>query len=298
MKEKIFVQFLDEKIIHLFKMNYFSIRNIYQEEKILIGTTKKGKKLLEKYVKNDLNIIVKVVNKKMLNFKSLGLYEYITNFAFARFFIKDIFNKVDFFNKTVIYLDIDTILLKEIPEKYTKGNENWIFGIELWNSVIKKIDEFSKRYDGSLNDQNITELLNHHDYFRISLENLFNWEIENQLKEELKSDINKFIFSYVKQKRYANTGILIINDLPLFDSMFKNVNEKYPGISQRTNDEFIMNIFGLEYLNFSSDRYMNFSQFYSDFDSSLESGDINILHFFGKDKSKMDEIYTWLRKGL
>lgn len=203
--------------------NYFTLvssilKNFDREFQLFVGTDKKS---IEKYstIFKNSNILYKDtinLNKYFKNVRTIS--PRITTAAWYRLKIFDFFNNLEEY-RSVIYLDIDTLISKKIPDKYFNSALNYAF--------LECPNEFSSQKEYFIN------------YWSKKLKDF----------EKEKQDI----LSKIENDKYFNSGVLILNNIEKAKILFNRaINSKI-----MHDDQTLLNLYNKDHILVIDDHKMN-----------------------------------------
>lgn len=228
-----------------------SVNDLYSKEEFdFYLATNNFKAATEKF-KNYENVhIIDFSNRfngKLSFITDVVLFNRITYPSFFRLFIGE---KIDDSYKSIIYLDVDGILLKRIPQEYIDYDKNISFyprnTIESMNNTLRWIK-------GALKNERI--------------------------KDNLVMKLN--------QKQYFQSGLIIINSLSEYNVLglkilrYLKKNRK----KEIVDDQNLLNYFNKNHIEILDNSSINYRPLFSEF---VNVDDIVFLHFAGNQKPWSD----------
>lgn len=270
--DNIIICFFDENKVNEFLMFYDSIKRIYDEFYVVAFTpfteTIKFNEIIDE--KSFFHIYVDDKKYKMINkFEKKSSLKHIDSImAFGRLLISKEMIKNELPShlwvkmNRIIYFDVDILLEKELDPKYLTGDNNYVF-----THTEKNNDEFWESY------QKIRKI----------------YHIRRGIKSNWFNHISDMIISSIKYKNYFNSGVIIINNLFVFEELTTRIVERNLSIYKWFSDQDLLNYFNQGELTIIDDSRMNKVVFIArDY-----SEDTILYHFSGNGEQKklMRKIY-------
>lgn len=257
-----FVSFLDINVIDTFIITYDSLKLQYKNYKYYVGVTEEIYDIVCSHLKYDKNVIVKIVDSEIERFNKGALFGNITLLTYCRFVIREIFEEYN--NEPFIYIDVDVVFQKKIPEEYFEDNINYAV------SNISKggSNQSIKFWTG---------------FFESRLKSIDDHDIKNRYKVVVE-EIFKKIYSY----NAFNAGIIIINNPKKYFELTEEILKDKLNILKYFDDQSLLNYYNNEHIKVVDDTRINF-KIRKDVDFSKET---SIIHFLGPNKFLMKRIYS------
>ncbi len=230
-KNKItFVIFSDNNTSFLINNLILTINKHYNEEdfEIYIGLNQEAFK--KHVLPKTGNIFVRNITSKFGN-EEEKVWEHINRMTYARFFMIDYFPELTSKDNTIIYLDVDTLILNPIDEKYLHSSSNYAF--------IDSPEEKDSKY-------------------------LIDWIYDRTHKFDM--DIFEYNKKLAKNNLYFNAGVLIINDI----FKFREICNECLRTGLSIDDQNLLNFHNKGHFITSLDTTMNFIPFKTPFKNDVK----------------------------
>lgn len=247
----------DNKMIAYAEVLTKSIQEVYGENNVSIFIS--IDETVEKmpfYLLENKNIeiinIEKTINEGGLqHLKANILFGRITYLAYARLFITKLIDCEKY--KTVVYIDVDGLLLNKIPDIYINSSLNFSF--------------FPSNNESGAKDT-------------------LNWVKGNLKTRKVKNRIIKKI----ARNDYFQSGLIIINNFKKYRKL-ENKSKKYllNNIEDKIDDQNLMNFLNKNNIIVKTDGRINYRP---DFSSLVSAEEVIFLHFAGKNKPLNSE-FEW-----
>ncbi len=225
-----FVVFSDKNTSFLINNLIESISKVYKEEEyeVLIGLNNEA--FENQRIINQSNLTIRNITSKFGN-EEEEVWEHINRMTYARFFMVDYFPELLSKRNTIVYIDVDTLLLNPIDDKYLHSKYNYAF--------IDSPEEKDSKY-------------------------LINWIFDRTAK------YNNDIFEYNKRlaesQQYFNAGVLVINDISKFQEICANCLKS----GLEIDDQNLLNFHNKGHFITSPDTSMNFIPFKTQYKSGVK----------------------------
>lgn len=194
---------------------FFSIKRVYPTFNFYLILTEDAFLIYKDRCKK-AGIITIVLDNKILN-KYQNVDRRITNATFGRLYILDLIPKL--MKEKFIYLDVDILVVKKIPEKFY-GNENIAFL------------EAPLNYEGAHKERDI------------------NWW-EKRIGHDKK--VSKSIGQKMRKNEYFNAGVMIINNPAKFSDLTKKIRTS----KKKHDDQTLLNFYNRDHFIVKKSKTIN-----------------------------------------
>lgn len=261
MKNINYLTYFDENCLELFHFQYLSLKKVYGNSFTLYcGVTKKALKKIK--IKYD-NVIFRLIDNAFgQEFNCDALPPLLTKTSYARMLSDEIFPELFLTGSKFIYIDIDVMVISKIS-KYIYDDNNYAMA-----AVYSSKEKPNGQSEASIK-----------------------WYSKKFLVDPLDEKFilaEKLLIDKIKNFKYFNSGVLIINNPENFKSFLLKIRDDRYKLKDFFDDQILMNLYNTENFLTVKDRSINYflSWVNNDF------ADVSFIHFIMRTKHIMTFLYN------